>query len=255
MSIFSNYAKYYDLLNQGKDYSNEVEYINSIIKQYRPSSKNILDLGCGTGMHAIHFAKKGYSIHGIDQSDDMILIANNQITSKPEYSNKIKFSVGDLRNYTVGENFDVVLALFHVMSYQVTDDDLINSISNVAKHTSSGSLFIFDCWYGPAVLTDKPYSRTKTFEDEDLLVKRTAIPKMHPTRNMVDVTFDISILDKKSKEMDSFYELHRMRYLFEPEMKRLLSENSFEFIKSEEWMTGEKPENDTWYVTFICRKL
>ena len=166
MSIFSNYAKYYDLLNQGKDYSKEVEYIDSIIKHHKPSSKSILDLGCGTGIHATHFAKKGYNIHGIDQSQDMILIANNQLKSMPEYSENLEFSVGDMRNYSIENSFDIVLALFHVMSYQVTNNDLFNSISNVTKHTSSGSLFIFDCWYGPAVLNDKPYKRTKIFENE-----------------------------------------------------------------------------------------
>lgn len=255
MSIFSNYAKYYDLLNQGKDYSKEVDYIDSIIKQYKPSSKSILDLGCGTGMHAIHFAQRGYNVHGIDQSKDMISIANNQSKSKPEYSDNLEFSVGDMRNYSTGKSYDVVLALFHVMSYQVTDDDLENSISNVAKHIFSGSLFIFDCWYGPAVLSDKPYKRTKTFEDEDLLVERTSIPEIHLSKNLVDVNFEISILDKKSKEKHSFSELHKMRYLFKPEMKQLLSKYSFEIVKSEEWITGRNPDNDTWYVTFICRKL
>ena len=255
MSIFSDYAKYYDLLNQGKDYSKEVDYIDSIIKQYKPSSKSILDLGCGTGMHAIHFAKRGYNIHGIDQSGDMISIANDQIKSNSKYSNNLEFSVGDIRNYSLRKSFDVVLALFHVMSYQVTDEDLINSISNVAKHTSSGSLFIFDCWYGPAVLVDKPYKRTRTFEDEDLLVERIANPEMHQSKNTVDVNFDISIHDKQSNEKHSFSELHKMRYLFEPEMKQLLSSHSFEIIKSEEWISGRNPDNNTWYVTFICRKL
>ena len=81
MKVFSNYAQYYDLLNQQKDYKKEVDYIISLIDKYTPETKNILDLGSGTGLHAIHLAKKGYNIHGVDQSQDMVSIANERLNS------------------------------------------------------------------------------------------------------------------------------------------------------------------------------
>ena len=32
----------------------------------------ILDVGCGTGRHAIELAKRGYSVTGVDLSDSML---------------------------------------------------------------------------------------------------------------------------------------------------------------------------------------
>ena len=56
----------------------------------------------------------------------------------------------------IGQKFDAIVFLFHVMSYQVTNKMLNEVFSNVFKHLNDGGLFIFDFWYGPAVLTDPP---------------------------------------------------------------------------------------------------
>lgn len=215
----------------------------------------MLDLGCGTGLHALSFAENGYNIRGVDQSEEMIAIANERLNNNPQLKEHAQFSVGDIRNIDIGKSFDVIVSLFHVMSYQTTNEDLQKSISNVANHSKSGSLFIFDCWYGPAVLTDKPYKRTKTFKDDQLLIERTAQPKMNPSKNLVDVNFDISITDRQTGERQHLTELHTMRYLFEPELELLLSKNGFIIHKTEEWMTRKTPGYDSWYVTFICKKL
>ena len=73
------------------------------------------------------------------------------------------------------------------MSYQTTNDDLKIAINTAYNHLNSNGFFIFDCWYGPAVISDKPYKRTKTFENNKLIINRTAIPTMYPSKNIVDV--------------------------------------------------------------------
>ena len=83
MKIFSDYAQYYDLLNQQKDYKQEVAYITSLINKYTPKANSLLDLGCGTGLHAIHFAEEGYFVSGIDQSQDMINVARDRLKTLP----------------------------------------------------------------------------------------------------------------------------------------------------------------------------
>lgn len=254
MKVFSNYAQYYDLLNQGKDYKQEVQYIVSLLKQYLPKAKNILDLGCGTGLHAIQLGEIGFEVHGVDQSQEMISIATERLANYANSSKSIDFSVGDVRSVKLNKKFDAVLALFHVMSYQTTNDDIDNTLESASKHLSKNGVLIFDCWYGPAVISDKPYVRTKSFENDELRVDRTAIPTLYPSKNLVDVNFDISILDKESGVESKFTELHKMRYLFEPEMELMLNNNGFELLRTEEWLTGKTPDYDTWYITFICRK-
>jgi hypothetical protein len=81
MSVFGNYARYYDLLNKDKDYEKEADYVHGLIQRYAPGSKTILDLGCGTGRHDFLLAEKGYSVTGIDMSEQMLSIANDPLSS------------------------------------------------------------------------------------------------------------------------------------------------------------------------------
>ena len=85
-TVFSDYARYYDLLYRDKDYAAEAEYVAGLIRKFHPSARSILELGSGTGMHAIHLAKQGYEVTGIDISPDMINIASNNVEPPPHSS-------------------------------------------------------------------------------------------------------------------------------------------------------------------------
>jgi hypothetical protein len=142
-----------------------------------------------------------------------------------------------------------------VISYQVTNHDLHQSFNTVAKHLKPGGVFIFDCWYGPVVLSDKPYKRNKKFENDKIIINRQSIPRNHPTKNQVDVQFDIKITNKKTGKSENIKEIHKMRYLFNPEIELLLKMNNLKLLHSEEWLTGNEPGFDSWYVTFICERI
>ena len=51
-SVFSSYARYYDLLYRDKDYAAEAEYVASLIRKFHPAARSIIELGSGTGIHA-----------------------------------------------------------------------------------------------------------------------------------------------------------------------------------------------------------
>jgi len=210
MGVFEEYSKYYDLLYKDKDYKGEVDYIDELIKIYHPHAKTVLDLGCGTGKHDHYLTKKGYNVYGVDISEEMISQAikeNNDATT---------YSVGDMRYIELNKCFDVVISLFHVMSYQITNDDIINGFKTAYKHLDKNGIFIFDCWYGPAVLTDRPSIRIKRLEDKNIQVIRIAELIMYPERNVVDVNYNIIIQDKVTDKTVQLKETHSMRYLFSP---------------------------------------
>ncbi len=143
MNIFENYAAYYDLLYQDKDYNFEVEYLDSLIKKYRPGSNTIFEMGCGTGRHAVFLAKKGYKLHGVDFSKKMVSIANENIEKNKSINDKLSFSYGDIRSVRINKKFDVALSLFHVISYQLTNNDLKNAFLTALHHLNKNGLFIF----------------------------------------------------------------------------------------------------------------
>lgn len=253
MSVFGNYARYYDLLYRDKDYAAEAQFVHQLIQSHAPNTKSILELGCGTGNHAVLLAKEGYTIHGVDRSPEMLAKASDRLSYLPqELASRLTFSPGDIREVRLDRQFDAVISLFHVFSYQTTNADLKAAFATVKNHLKPGGIFIFDCWYGPAVLSDRPAVRIKRLEDEEILMTRIAEPVMHPNDNWVDVNYQIFIKDKNSEAVTELKETHRMRYLFKPEVELLLNNIKLETIKCGEWMTSREPDFDTWGVYFVA---
>lgn len=254
MAIFSNYARYYDLMYQDKDYVGEAQFIQRLIQTYAPATTTILELGCGTGNHAMLLAKEGYQVHGVDLSQEMLGYANERCDRlSPALATRLQFSQGDLRQVRLDRKFDVVLSLFHVMSYQTNNEDLLAAFETAKAHLVPGGILIFDVWYGPAVLSEPPTVRIKRLEDRSIQVTRIAEPVMEPNKNLVDVNYHIFIKDLISSKIDEVREVHTMRYLFKPELELLLDRLQMQIVESGEWLTDRQPGLNTWGVYFIVR--
>jgi SAM-dependent methyltransferase len=244
--VFDTYARYYDLLYRDKDYAAEAEYVASHILGHAPQAKRILELGCGTGAHAEHLARMGYTVHGVDMSKEMLARAEARKAALPaDVAARLSFVLGDARSVRTGQTYDVVISLFHVMSYQTTNVDLIATFETAAIHLSKGGLFLFDYWYGPAVLTQIPEVRVRRLEDDEIKVTRIAEPVMHFNDNVVDVNYTVFIEVKETWQVEQIKETHRMRYLFLPELQ-CYGAGKFKDSGSHAWMTNNPLSADTW---------
>lgn len=251
MDNFNLYAKYYDLLNSDKDYQGEVDYIHTLIEKYKQiEGSSLLDLGCGTGIHANLLAKKGYVVDGVDISKQMVELARDKFSN----NEALQFFESDITNFNTDQVYDTVTSLFHVMSYQNSNENLIKAIKTAHKHLKTNGLFIFDFWYGPGVLTDRPTNRTKVLEDDQIHVKRKATPEMHVNNNVVDVNYEIDILDKTTKDKQKIKEKHSMRYFFIKELNYYLETCGFKTLSFFEWRTFSNPDTNTWNVVMIAKK-
>ena len=252
MKQFGNiYSQYYDLLYSDKNYSGEVDYIIKLIKENSNEAKTLLDMGSGTGKHAELFCNNGYIVHGIDLSEDMLKIAKNRIKDQED---KLSFSHSKIQELDLNKKFDVVVSLFHVMSYQNSNNELIKAFEVVKNHLKKDGIFIFDFWYGPAVLTDLPVKRIKRFENEKIKVTRIAEPVMHPDENVVDVNYDVFIKDIDSKKIIEKEELHKVRYFFDTELDMICKQVGFVIKQKYEWMSDKNPDFNSWNVVWIVKK-
>jgi len=247
MTVFGAYSRYYNLLYRDKDYSGEAAYVDGLIRTHLSSAESLLDLGCGTGRHALLLAERGYRVAGVDRSEEMLAAARSQP------SPSATFHHGDIRTVRLGTGFDVVLSLFHVMSYQSSNEDLGAALATVRAHLRPGGIFIFDCWYGPAVLSDPPVVRVKRLEDEETEVVRIAEPVLHPNENLVDVNYQVIVRQKGGGTSEQLRETHRMRYLFLPELEIHLKQAGLQLFAASEWMTGNPPGLDTWGVCCVVQ--
>lgn len=248
MSVFGAYARYYDLLYATKDYAKEAAYVLDIIKRHRPRARTLLDLGCGTGIHACAFARAGYHVTGVDRSEAMLERARGRARKEiaGDGGGSVAFVLGDIREIALSRRFDVVTALFHVISYLSTNDALQAAFSSIRQHIMPDGLLIFDHWYGPAVLTERPTQRVKVFEDATTKIVRIATPSLHINDNLVDVNYELLVIDKASGRCEQFAENHRMRYLFKPEIENLFAQHKFQAVAFTEWLSDDVPDATSW---------
>ncbi len=254
MAVFKDYATYYNAVYQDKNYKSEALDIINLLKLHTGGGgiKSLINFGCGTGKHDIEFFKLGYSCSGIDLSREMIEIANEN--AKKQNAN-INFQVADVREFYPAKKFDAVISLFHVMSYQNSNQDILNAFKSARRCLNQDGIFIFDAWFGPGVLTDRPTVRLKELNCNDKIITRIATPVMHPNKNIVDVNYLILIIDKNTNITSTIRETHSMRYFFKPEIELLLNLANFKLINNLDCKNLNETDFNSWTSYFIAQAV
>lgn len=231
MAVFVNYAHFYDALYQEKDYEAECDFLEQVFARYAQSPiHTILDLGCGTGGHALILAQRGYQVTGIDYSEEMLAIARAKAASTLESSAFPTFQHGDIRTLDLGQTYDAVIAMFAVMGYMVTNEDLAQAFGSVRRHLTPGGLFTFDAWFGPAVLTVRPSDRYKVIEQDNRRIIRFVHPTLDAINHKVDVHYMIYHIFE-NRIIEEVEEVHTMRFLFPQEVNCYLKNSDFKLIQ------------------------
>jgi ubiquinone/menaquinone biosynthesis C-methylase UbiE len=136
--LFNNYARTYDKESFTLGTVQEVDFIEKEVGYDK--KKTILDIGCGTGRHAIELAKRGYSITGIDLSESQLERARQKAA---EAGVAVEFKKGDARNLTYNQMFDITLILceggFPLME---TDEMNFAILQSAARALKSNGTFI-----------------------------------------------------------------------------------------------------------------
>ncbi len=251
MEVFQDYAYYYNAFYQDKNYETESRQVDTLLKKYGDEIIKIINYGCGTGRHDIELAKLGYDCTGIDISPLMIEIARENSRDIVD----IDFVVADIRTYEPKTKYDAVISLFHVMSYQNSNDDILSAFRSARAALDSGGLFLFDLWYGPGVLSHPPVVRVKEVQDDKYKLIRLARPAMHNQENVVDVCYEVLVIDKESGVTSAINETHHMRYFFRPELDFYLKESGFELIDNLDCMTLGATSYNSWTSYFVARAV
>jgi SAM-dependent methyltransferase len=241
-----NYSDIYNKLYVGKPYLDEVEFILSLAQELGVEISKVLDLGCGTGSHAEVFVEKGIHVTGVERSREMIkncfLHANFQVIH------------ADIVDYKPQVKFDLVVSLFHVISYLQSLEDILRLFRHVSSGLKEEGLFIFDAWYTPAVLSIGPSSRSNIKEMDCLRLERVSHPINKTEISCVEVNFETNIYEN-NKLVEVITESHTMRHYSIPELQFVASIAGLELVDTRELLTNISPSQQTWAVLFTFKKI
>ncbi|HEY5483850.1 MAG TPA: class I SAM-dependent methyltransferase [Propionibacteriaceae bacterium] len=219
-SVFgADYAASYDALYADKDYDAECDLLEGIFRESGRPVATVLDLGCGTGAHAVRLALRGYDVVGVDVSDGMLDAARRR--AEHAGSSTVSFVHGDIRALGLDRRFDAVICMFAVLGYQTTDEDVAKALDTVRLHLAPGGLFVFDVWYGPAVEATGPSARVKVVAVGDGELERQASAVLQADAHLCTVSYWLTRRRPGLPEVTT-NETHRMRYFFRNELGQFL---------------------------------
>jgi len=211
------YAAAYDALYEEKDYEAECDLVELVCARYGDGRlRTILDLGCGTGNHALPLARRGYDVLGVDRSEAMLELARAKAADDGP-----SFELGDIRELRLGREFDAVLLLFAVLGYQHANDDVLAALRTARAHLRPGGLLLADVWYGPAVLHERPGPRTRTVENGRSRLVRSSDGSLDVRHHLCTVDFRVQRFDGDELVSET-EERHEMRYFFPLELELFL---------------------------------
>ena len=116
----------------------EVDFIEDSLSIERGGA--LLDLGCGTGRHAIELARRGYELVGFDLSLAMLARAGDEAQ---ERSAKLNFVQGDMREMTFDEQFDGIYCWNTTFGYFEEEKNIV-VVERVRRALKTGGLLLLD---------------------------------------------------------------------------------------------------------------
>jgi len=137
--LFENYGMKYDNEVYTQGTIGECDFIEKELG--RNKTTRILDIGCGTGRHAIEMTKRGYKVVGIDLSESQLKRARKKAAKEKL---KIDFQRHDARKLPFKSEFDLVIMLCEGgFSLMETDEMNYAILKSAAKALKPGGKFIF----------------------------------------------------------------------------------------------------------------
>jgi SAM-dependent methyltransferase len=219
---YETLASNYDLIYSDKDYKSEVDYIISNIDEV----SSIIDIGCGTGNHLMHYDSK-LKLAGFDIEPEMLKVAKEKLPNITFYE--------DISHIPY-RGYDLVTSMFNVVNHINSIEGLVSFFNNC--YIWSNKYFVFDCWNGIAPYIDAPRSKT---------IKRDG-----NVYNIYSTLYPLEQEIELHTESNEYNNILKLRLWMIPTIKDILNLSGFKNIKVFKAFTQAQPLESDYKVIFIC---
>jgi SAM-dependent methyltransferase len=249
------YSAAYDALYGGKAYEFECDMIEKAFTEFglAPITR-VLDLGCGTGGHAIPLARRGYEVIGVDRSQGMLDAARPKVESAG-VANRVTLVAGEITSVPAVARCDAALMMFAVLGYLATNTEVEMALASTRRNLRDGALLVFDVWHAPAVLRYPPGQRWKIVDRAGSSTLRLSAGELDTQARTCTVSFRVMEIAGGRVTHDT-EEKHAMRYFDRDELERLLACAGFELLRLGGFPDySREPAANDWSISVIARAV
>jgi SAM-dependent methyltransferase len=157
--LYSN-PEYYDRVCN-VDYDKNSDFCLSIARQYLDRAPtSVLDVGCGTGRDLFYLSRSIPSCVGIDLSASMIDYAKRRYPG-------LNFHCADMSTFRLNQTFDLIISFGSAISYATTNEQLVDTLSNLRRHSAKDSLLVLEVRNAAAFIGNSEAVKPTEFEIKD----------------------------------------------------------------------------------------
>lgn len=246
-TIYGSFAYVYDKFMDDIPY---VEWSSYLIKQFQEYSVNsgtLLELGCGTGTLCKLMADAGYSVIGIDNSEDMLAIAADKLLSTKHTT----LLCQDMEELNLGNILcDGCYCVCDSLNYLLSPEQIRSAFTRVHKYLKRDGIFIFDLkteYFYKTVLGDQifcehredcSYTWENSYFEEDRI-------------NQYELT--IFSKDETTGLFQRFSEIHHQKAYSLQEIIDLLHQSGLEYVTAYDAFTTHAPLPESERIYIIAR--
>ncbi len=252
-SYVGRHAQLYDTFYADKPYDREAAFVHACLEHDSVGgTRQLLELACGTGSHALALEKLGYSILATDYSPEMLACAR---AKAERVGSRVRFVGQDMRTLAVRERaFDGVICLFDSIGYVATNEALRQVLRGVRRVLRPDGLFIFEFWHAGAMLKSYDPLRIRRWSTPEGQVVRISETVLDCARQVAQVTYSVYEL-RSDGTYSSFQETQTNRFFLIQEMDGWLAAGGFVPVR---WYSGftdrEEITDETWHVVAVARR-
>lgn len=242
------YSEVYDVMNQGKDYSKEAGFVLDLHERFseKESIQDILDFGCGSGLHLKSLLSMLGSINsaiGVDASQFLCDIA---IKTADQNTKIIHSKISDFHHES---RFDLIISLFHVINYQHTLEDLLQFMHAIKRNLQANGLALIDFWNLAAWRNEPPSRRSKDVKSNGYLYKRTSVPFVDFSQGTVQLQINVDKIHLQSGALiERAVETHNLRAFSQLELELACRQTGLKLVSVGPWMDLSRTLNENdWY--------
>ena len=241
-SFQGDLVNYYDIFFlKNSNFQKEINILINFLKENK--IKSILDVGCGTGEHDKYLKEKNFKTEGIDISKDMIAYAKNK-------NKDIYYECLDITKTLPNKKYDCVIALSHVIDYQLTKEKIKNMINNIYQVLNKNGYFYFNFYNLNGIISKGLSPQEKIVVDDEITIKRKSNAIL-TNKNILNLEYHYYIKDKDKNETVNIKE--KLICFNVKDLVTLLEENNFKVINITSYLKDKFDEKD-WNIGIICQK-
>ena len=252
---YDKYSEVYDFLFENEiDYDKDVAFVKKLITPHSYQQEvTVLDLGCGTGTHAIKLAKEGFKVIGIDISEKMIKRAIEKAKKEDVF---VEFLVQDMKKVNIPTKVDCAISLFGSFSYLLSNADLKKFFGSLNRYLKKGGFLVLDIVNREGASKGR-FLKWRLKEKGNKIVIRLNESELDEKTGLIKGVYHFLIIENR-RLIDRFTEIHTIRTYALDEIKKILQDYGYTILNFYSWPLLDEKVSEvkkSFVVRVVAKKI